>query len=408
MTVYGLPVAYSTLLKVAEHKNGAARPLGFLHQPNPFCPVKQRLSAKITTLLQRAPVVRNLARQKFVGQFLIALRKSRNVQFGEVAHHLNDAVKVASNETRIQGFFRETDLNYLVLAQLLISLLPAQGKLRLCLDRTEWDFGKCQVNILLVTVGRGEFQVPLFWELLDNRSGNSNAADRIALLQVCLKLLGKARIGLVLGDREFVGHQWFTWLKNNGLNFVMRLPRHHLLTFPSGRQQAITDLGLLVGQTRRLAHCQVDGVWGQVWVKVLAGNDFLFLFASAGLGWLDQLYAKRWTIEQCFQNLKGRGFNLEAPHLRCRHKLRKLVALVSLAYACCLSVGTLADQKSQPIARKNHGYRATSLSRHGLNILRQLTRPSTCPHEPLARLVERSADWLARQLLNLQSTKIVG
>ncbi|MEJ7666639.1 MAG: transposase [Hymenobacter sp.] len=92
---------------------------------------------------------------------------------------------------------------------------------------------------------------------------------------------------------------------------------------------------------------------------------------------LDQLYAKRWTIEQCFQNLKGRGFNLEATHLRCRQKLRKLVALVSLAYALCLSVGTVAHEKIKPIARKNHGYRATSLSRHGLNILRQLTRPHT-------------------------------
>ena len=94
--------------------------------------------------------------------------------------------------------------------------------------------------------------------------------------------------------------------------------------------------------------------------------------------------------------------------MRCRHKLRKLVALVSLAYACCLSVGSLAEQKLKPIARKNHGYRATSLSRHGLNLLRQLTRPGTCPHQPLARLGERLADWLARQLLNLQLTKVAG
>ncbi|MGI4736455.1 MAG: hypothetical protein ACRYG7_14870, partial [Janthinobacterium lividum] len=75
---------------------------------------------------------------------------------------------------------------------------------------------------------------------------------------------------------------------------------------------------------------------------------------------------------------------------------------------CCLSVGTLADQKLRPIARKKHGYRATSLSRHGLNILRQLSRPTTSPHEPLAQLVERLADWFARQLLSLQLTKIVG
>jgi len=296
----------------------------------------------------------------------------------------------------------------LVLAQLLISLLPAKGKLRLCLDRTEWDFGRCQVNILLVTVGREEFQVPLYWELLDNRRGNSNAADRIALLQVCVELLGQDRIGLVVGDREFVGHAWLNWLKNNNLPFVMRLPKHHLLTHPDGQQQAIAELGLAPGQVRHFAQCQVDRVWGQVWVKCLKDHEFLFLFATQGLSCLDQLYASRWTIEQCFQNLKGRGFNLEASHLRCHRKLRKLVALVSLAYAFCLSVGTVVSKSSQPIARKKHGYRATSLSRHGLNILRQLTRPGTCPDQPLARKIEALIAWIIRQVTCYQLTKIVG
>lgn len=171
-------------------------------------------------LLQQVPVVRHMVRQKFIAQLVIGLIKSRNVQFCEVAQHLNDAVKVASNETRIQDFFREAEVNYSLLAHLLLTLLPATGKLRLCLDRTEWDFGHCQVNILLVTVGQGDFHVPLYWELLDNRSGNSSAADRMALLQVCVQVVGKDRIGLVLGDREFVGHAWLKWLKDNGLNFI--------------------------------------------------------------------------------------------------------------------------------------------------------------------------------------------
>ncbi|GAA4002084.1 hypothetical protein GCM10022408_11780 [Hymenobacter fastidiosus] len=64
--------------------------------------------------LTALPVVRNLARQKFVAQFSSVLRKSRHVQFGEMAHHLNDVVKWASNETRMQNFFRETDLSYLI------------------------------------------------------------------------------------------------------------------------------------------------------------------------------------------------------------------------------------------------------------------------------------------------------
>ena len=66
--------------------------------------MKQCLIDKITTVLQRVPVVAHLSRKKFVARFIIALIKGRKVQFCEVAHHLNDAVKLASNETRIQDF----------------------------------------------------------------------------------------------------------------------------------------------------------------------------------------------------------------------------------------------------------------------------------------------------------------
>ena len=169
--------------------------------------MKQCLIDKITIVLQRVPVVAHLARKKFVARFIIGRIKSRRVQFYEIAHHLNDAVKPASNETRIQNFFRHVALDYTALALVLVSLLPRHVKLRLCVDRTEWDFGKCPVNILLVTVGHGDLHWPLCWELLDNKSGNSNAADRIRLLDFCLRVLGRHRVGLVVGDREFVGHK---------------------------------------------------------------------------------------------------------------------------------------------------------------------------------------------------------
>lgn len=53
----------------------------------------------------------------------------------------------------------------------------------------------------MVLVGYGDLQIPLYWELLDNKSGNSNTHDRIDLLTLCLQLIGKERIGLVIGDR---------------------------------------------------------------------------------------------------------------------------------------------------------------------------------------------------------------
>ncbi|AWM33058.1 hypothetical protein [Hymenobacter nivis] len=84
------------------------------------------------------------------------------------------------------------------------------------------------------------------------------------------------------------------------------------------------------------------------------------------------------------------------------------MALVSLAYALCLSVGTMAHEKSKPIPRKNHGYGAMSLSRYKLNLLRQLTRPHARPQEPVAHKIMALLDWFIRELAYCQLPKIIG
>ena len=50
-------------------------------------------------------------------------------------------------------------------------------------------FGKCQVNILMVVAVCDKVSVPLYWELLDNKSGNSSSEERIELLKKELPLL---------------------------------------------------------------------------------------------------------------------------------------------------------------------------------------------------------------------------
>lgn len=370
--------------------------------------MKQCLVDKITSLLHQAPLVSNLARKKFVACFISGLINSRKVQFRAVAQHLNDAVAIASNEKRIEDFFRDVSLNYLAVATLLLRFLPTKGKCRLCLDRTEWNFGKCEVNLLVVTVGCGPIQLPFYWELLDNRSGNSAAGDRIHLLQQCIALLGKERVGLVIGDREFGGHSWFKWLKDNNINFLMRLPRNHTLTNLSGQVSTVSELATSTERPVILAHCQVDGVWGSAWLKKLENGDYLFLFGTVHPEFMGQLYRKRWTIEACFQNLKRRGFDLASSHLRCLVKLKKLMALTSIAYGFCLSLGCYLHRKVQKIKTKKHGYKKASFSRHGLNFLQQLSRPLATVQPKVEQLLEQAVRWLVRQIIHYQTTKIVG
>lgn len=142
---------------------------------------------------------------------------------------MNNSTKLSSNEVRIQDFFREVDIDYFCVALLLLHLLPPKKKLRLCIDRTEWDFGCCQINILMVMVGCGDYQLPLYWEMLDNKSGNSSTQDRKDIVKLCVDLIGKDRIGYIVGDREFIGHSWIKYLKDNDIFFLMRLPKHHLI-----------------------------------------------------------------------------------------------------------------------------------------------------------------------------------
>lgn len=356
-------------------------------------------------MLNQVPIVKNKWRKNFVARFVLALIQSRKGHFCEVAHHLNDSAKVASNQTRIEDFFRETTLEYQQVALLLISLLPPKAKLRLCLDRTEWDFGNYQANVLMVVVGCGDCQIPLFWELLDNRSGNSNAQNRIDLLEASIALLGKNRIGLVMGDREFVGHKWVKYLKDKGLLFIMRLPAHHSIQRADARQQTVADFKGLALKPLLLRDCLVDGVWGHVWLKQLADGEWLYLFGTAPLAYMGQFYRKRWTIETLFQAFKKRGFDLESTHLKDSAKLKKLVAMVSLAYGFCRSLGLAYHQQVAPISRKNHGYLANSFCRKGIDLLREWLRADQ--HEPLTDWCLRLVKLLVNRLI-INRLKTVG
>jgi len=98
--------------------------------------MKQSLKSEITAILYSAPIVENLARKNFVSLFLLALIQQRKVQFCELASVLNDEAKIASNQNRIEDFFREVTINYQAVARLIMTLLPKHSKLRLTIDRT--------------------------------------------------------------------------------------------------------------------------------------------------------------------------------------------------------------------------------------------------------------------------------
>lgn len=331
--------------------------------------------------------------------------KSRKVQLCAIAEAIKmegDTIKVKSITHRLEDFFKEAKLDYEQVALLLFFCLGSKGKIRLCMDRTEWDFGENQINILMVIACNGSRHVPLYWELLENKSGNSNATDRIDILKKIVDLVGISRIGILVADREFIGHNFLKYLKDNKINFCVRVPKHHQIERLDGSKQLIEELA--TEQPLYLQDCIVDGVWVNVYLKKLSDGDYLFLIGTIkDPKHLGQIYRRRWTIEVFFQSLKGRGFDIESTHITDRERLKKLVAMVAIAFAVCISLGIYQHEKVQKIKVKNHGYKEKSFCRVGIDLIKDLCKQSV---EVFERKLQKFIRFLLIQKIKYDRQKI--
>ncbi len=76
----------------------------------------------------------------------------KDVRGSEISGWLNDDVKPESNEHRIKRFYKEVKIDYFQIACILLFFLPTKGKLTICIDRINWEFGDLSINVLAATV----------------------------------------------------------------------------------------------------------------------------------------------------------------------------------------------------------------------------------------------------------------
>lgn len=370
--------------------------------------MKDFIGSKIRDIFSKIPLAKNLSRQKFISEFTLGVIKSRNVQFKEVGLQFTTDAKVESNERRIQSFFKDFEFDYEQVALLLVMFLP-KGKLSLSIDRTEWDFGTYQCNILMIVARYEDVGIPLFWDLLDNKSGNSSTQNRKDLIGKVISLVGTDRIGVIVGDREFIGHEWLKYLKDNNIRFCMRMPKSHLITLGNTNVHSVAEL-LSTQNERYYQRCMIDGIWCDLMLKRLPDGDFLILAGNLPAKQLGGVYRSRWSIEVFFQSAKERGFNLENTHLKSSKKIKKLLVFVSIAAGICINIGKRHHRKVKKIKVKKNGYKSNSFFRKGLDILREGLRK---PNQGFVKMWERVLSifirWIQMQLPNYQRLiKIIG
>ncbi len=147
----------------------------------------------------------NRARIAFIVAFVLARMKVTTVNLTQLANALGGTARKHSNYRRIQRFLAHFPLDYRAWAQMLLRLLPIDGDFVISIDRTNWRFGRFEINILMAALVYQGTAYPLVCILLP-KTGNSNTGERIERL---LGLIPASSIKAVVADREFIGKQWF-------------------------------------------------------------------------------------------------------------------------------------------------------------------------------------------------------
>jgi hypothetical protein len=315
---------------------------------------------------------------KLMTEFVLALIKTRNVNLTNIALAICSKCKAESQYRKLQRFFANIEICYANLAKLIIKLAKLENdKWVLAIDRTNWKFGKLDINILVLTIDCLGIGVPILWSMLDNNGGSSDTEERKELLNKFIKIFSTDSIESLLGDREFIGDKWLKFLDDKGIHFYIRIKSN--LTIGRSEGELVTA-NRLVKNLRNGEFIVLKGLryLGKNYlgpkVKIAAlrndKGELIILATNDNAEIAIKTYAKRWSIESLFGCLKTRGFNFENTHLVHLDRINKLLALLAITFTLCHVLGIWRNE-IEPIKIKRHQRKAKSLFRHGLDFLQK-------------------------------------
>lgn len=294
---------------------------------------------------------------------LSAIIRSRSVNMQKVAESIEGVAMTESNYRRIQRLFQKQTFDYKMTARLLSTVLPDEPWV-LAMDRTNWKLGESNINVLVLAVAYEGMAIPLLWKFLTKeeedgaivgKRGNSDFNERKELLEEFISLFGIERIKALTADREFIGKEWFKWLIQKDIPFVIRIRNNLLLDQDKLDARTVEELFAHVRKNEFCAFGKTTLFEEELHLGgIRSGKSDEALVVVSNRPMNKQTiatYRRRWEIETMFGALKSRGFNFEESKISEEHKVEKLMALLALSFMWSILVGEYR-QKQSPIAYK--------------------------------------------------------
>jgi len=114
----------------------------------------------------------------------------RTVNLTQISQTFTGQAQVSSHYKRLQRFCRQLRLSGKLLAGFVFRLYPPEnGSWVLALDRTNWQWGKKNINVLMLSIVAEGTAIPLMWTFL-NKQGASNTSERIELIERFIEQFG--------------------------------------------------------------------------------------------------------------------------------------------------------------------------------------------------------------------------
>lgn len=318
-------------------------------------------------------------RLEMLSKLILGILKLGTISYSKLSKVINPNVQRQSNFKRIQRFVKSFSFNRKNYIQLVWSLFVCKENwVALSIDRTNWQFGKSKINILMIGISYKGTAIPLIWKLLDKK-GNSNTRERIELVNELLEQLcteQKAQIKCLLGDREFIGKEWISYLKKQPFNFMIRIKANTLVRKMGQHKERFAKT--LFGQSHFKVLRKQRIMWGHrlfIAGQQLSDKEWLILISDQSLTAGRQFYGERWGIEVLFGACKTRGFNFEDTPVVKQERLFNLMFLIALAFIGAIKTGEwlLENGYNIPIKKlKNRTTKLYSIFRVGFEHLQEL------------------------------------
>jgi hypothetical protein len=227
----------------------------------------------------------------------------------------------------------------------------------LVIDRTNWNYGNCDFNLLVLSVIWNNISIPIYWISIGKNGGNSDSLERISLINWFVSNFSANNIIHILADREFPSEEFIQYLEEHNIKFIFRTKSSIIVTNNNKKtklKSLFPDLNKFNNKAKTESF--VRRAYNHrlfLSTRLNQRNEFVYIISNQFDKNNLDLYRRRWTIEAMFAKFKTKGLNLESTHLMKSNRVHNLFYLMTIAYSIFCKIGHFAN-KIKPIKTKNH------------------------------------------------------